>query len=65
MLMQIQVDKPLDVEVVEEQLAELWKQTAGARDPDDEAAVLRARVANLLVFVETDPVLLKSARWPS
>jgi glucose-6-phosphate dehydrogenase assembly protein OpcA len=71
--MQIQVDKTLDVEVVEEQLAELWKQTAGARDSDDEAAVLRARVANLLVFVGTDAVLAEvremlaelTARHPS
>ncbi len=50
-MQQIQVDKTLDVEFVEQQLAELWKETAG--DADDEAAVLRARVANLLVYVPT------------
>jgi glucose-6-phosphate dehydrogenase assembly protein OpcA len=49
--MQIQVEKTLDVEVVERELAELWKQTAGERDTDDDTAVMRARVANLLVFV--------------
>lgn len=48
-MQQIQVEKTLDVEFVEQQLAELWKETAG--DVDDEAAVLRARVANLLVYV--------------
>lgn len=52
--MQIALEKTLDVEVVERQLAELWKQTAGERDADDESAVLRARVANLLVFVAND-----------
>jgi len=48
-MQQIPVPKTLDVEVVERQLAELWKETAG--ESDDDAAVLRARVANLLVFV--------------
>ena len=56
--MQIQIEKTLDVEVVERQLDELWKQTAGERDDDDAAAaVLRARVANLLVFVASDEAL--------
>src|SRR5688572_29123766 len=53
----IQIEKTLDVEVVERQLAELWKQTSDDRETDDEAAVLRARVANLLVFVATDELL--------
>ena len=53
----IQIEKTLDVEVVERQLAELWKQTSGERDTDNEAAVLRARVANLLVFVSTSELL--------
>ncbi|MDQ2975296.1 MAG: glucose-6-phosphate dehydrogenase assembly protein OpcA [Acidobacteriota bacterium] len=56
-MQQIQIGKTLDVEIVERQLAELWKQTAGDRDADDEAAVLRARVANLLVFVPSDSML--------
>lgn len=55
--MQIQLEKTLDVEVVERQLAELWKQTTGERDSDSDAAVLRARVANLLVFVASDALL--------
>jgi glucose-6-phosphate dehydrogenase assembly protein OpcA len=55
--MQIQLGKTLDVEVVERQLAELWKQTEGDRNSDSEAAVLRARVANLLVFVGSDAML--------
>ena len=55
--MQIQLEKTLDVEVVERHLAELWQETA--RDPkaDAETAVLRARVANLLVFVSNDAAL--------
>lgn len=55
--MQIQLEKTLDVEVVERQLAELWQATV--RDPkaDAETAVLRARVANLLVFVANDTAL--------
>jgi glucose-6-phosphate dehydrogenase assembly protein OpcA len=54
--MQIQLEKTLDVEVVEGQLAELWKQIAGETSEDD-VAVMRARVANLLVFVTNDSLL--------
>ena len=53
--MQIQLEKTLDVEVVEGQLAELWQDIAGASE--DDAAVLRARVANLLVFVADGDLL--------
>lgn len=56
--MQIQLGKTLDVEVVERQLAELWQERAHPdADADVETAVLRARVANLLVFVSTDAAL--------
>jgi glucose-6-phosphate dehydrogenase assembly protein OpcA len=55
--MQIELEKTLDVEVVERQLAELWKQTGGDRNADNEFAVLRARVANLLVFVRSEAML--------
>ncbi len=54
-MQQIPVPKTLDVEVVERQLAALWNETAG--ESDDDAAVLRARVANLLVFVTRDSLL--------
>jgi glucose-6-phosphate dehydrogenase assembly protein OpcA len=55
--MQIQLEKTLDVEIVERELAQLW--TESARDPnaDTEAAVLRARVANLLVFISSEVAL--------
>ncbi len=53
----IPIEKTLDVEVVEHQLAELWKDTSGDRETDDDAAVLRARVANLLVFVPSEELL--------
>ena len=55
--MQIQLEKTLDVEVVEGQLAELWKQIAGDSESEDDVAVMRARVANLLVFVTNDSLL--------
>src|SRR3979490_3111558 len=55
--MQIQLGKTLDVEVVERQLAELWKQTGDDRNSDNETAVLRARVANLLVFLRSEAML--------
>jgi glucose-6-phosphate dehydrogenase assembly protein OpcA len=53
----VQIEKTLDVEVVERQLAELWKESSGDRETDDEAVVLRARVANLLVFVPSKELL--------
>jgi len=56
-MQQIQLEKTLDVEVVERQLAELWQQTTGDGSADVDAAVLRARVANLLVFVANDALL--------
>jgi len=59
--MQIQLEKTLDVEVVEGQLAELWKQISGDRSSADDVAVMRARVANLLVFVP-EPRLLDDVR---
>jgi len=49
--MHIHIEKTLDVEVVEGQLAELWQQIAGHGESADDVAVWRARVANLLVFV--------------
>jgi glucose-6-phosphate dehydrogenase assembly protein OpcA len=55
--MQIQLEKTLDVEVVEGQLAELWKQISGGGTSEDDVAVLRARVANLLVFVANAELL--------
>ncbi len=55
--MQIQLEKTLDVEVVERHLAELWQETARDPQADAETAVLRARVANLLVFVSNDAAL--------
>ena len=55
--MQIELGKTLDVEVVERQLAELWQETARDPEADADAVVLRARVANLLVFVSNDAAL--------
>lgn len=55
--MQIQVERILNVEAVERQLAELWKQTSGEVGPEDDFAVLRSRVANLLVCVARESSL--------
>ncbi|MEP6636984.1 MAG: glucose-6-phosphate dehydrogenase assembly protein OpcA [Acidobacteriota bacterium] len=61
--MQIQLEKTLDVEVVEGQLAELWKEMAGGKQiaggdtSVDDVPVLRARVANLLVFLANAELL--------
>lgn len=54
--MQIQLEKTLDVEVVERQLAALWQQITGDGSETD-AVVWRARVANLLVFVTNEALL--------
>jgi glucose-6-phosphate dehydrogenase assembly protein OpcA len=48
---QIQVPKTLDVESIERELAMLWVKTAQNADDQQEGAVLRARVANLMVFI--------------
>lgn len=55
--MQIHLEKTLDVHVVEDQFAELWKKTAGEGESEDDEAVLRARVANLLIYVPTESLL--------
>jgi glucose-6-phosphate dehydrogenase assembly protein OpcA len=56
-MQQIQLGKTLDVEVVEQELAALWQGATAAPSPDDETAVLRARAANLLVFVTNEQAL--------
>lgn len=58
--MQVPLGKTLDVEVVEQQLAQLWRTNSGELRQDEEAAVLRARVANLLVFVANEAALTDS-----
>jgi glucose-6-phosphate dehydrogenase assembly protein OpcA len=55
--MQIHLEKTLDVNVVEDQFAELWKKTAGEGESEDDEAVLRARVANLLIYLTTESLL--------
>lgn len=54
-MQQIPVPQTLDIEVVEKALAELWEGTAGQAHGD--SAVLRARVANLLVYVPHEATL--------
>jgi glucose-6-phosphate dehydrogenase assembly protein OpcA len=67
MMQQIALGKTLDVEIVEQELAALWQGStgearsdellAGELRADDETALLRARAANLLVFVSEDKAL--------
>lgn len=51
---QIQLSKTLDVEHVDSALAELWKRTAGEAPADDDSALLRSHVANLLIFAPAE-----------
>src|SRR6266496_112209 len=50
---QIQVPKTLDVEAIERELATLWVKTSQDVTDQQENAVMRARVANLMIFVPT------------
>ena len=54
---QIRVSATLDVQAVEQELGELWKQNAGETDTEEDGAVMRARVLNLLVYVESEAAL--------
>lgn len=65
-MQQIALGKTLDVQVVEQELDALWQDSTSAarpdpdvadQRPDDETAVLRARAANLLVYVNNDKSL--------
>lgn len=58
---QIHVPKTLDVEAVEHALSELWHKTT--HDPNEsEGAVMRARAANLMVFVTREEALPETKR---
>jgi glucose-6-phosphate dehydrogenase assembly protein OpcA len=52
---QVAVAETLDVQAVERELNRLWMENAGLRD--EETAVMRARVLNLLVYVSSDEAL--------
>lgn len=54
---QIPIAATLDVQAVERELNELWMQSAGASGVDEEGAVLRARVLNLMVYVTSEEML--------
>ena len=56
-LRQIQVPQSLDVDAVERALAELWQETAEGEQIETDEAVMRARVANLMVVVTNDAEL--------
>jgi glucose-6-phosphate dehydrogenase assembly protein OpcA len=50
---QIRVSATLDVQSVEHELGELWKQNTGDTNVEEDGAVMRARVLNLLVYVSS------------
>ena len=56
-LEQIPVPNTLDVEAIERTLADLWKQTAGHHQTVGDDAVLRARAADLMVFLHDESLL--------
>src|SRR4051794_1139079 len=56
-LQQIRVSATLDVQAVEQELDELWKQHTGETNVEENGAVMRARVLNLLVYVASEAAL--------
>ena len=58
----IEFEKTFRVAVVEKRLAELWAETTTQAD-DEEKALLRARVANLLVFLSSEEALSEASEW--
>lgn len=57
---QIQVPKTLDVDAVEQVLAGLWHNTFVEPAESDNDAVMRARTANLMVFLTSDAALAQT-----
>ncbi|HEX8746337.1 MAG TPA: glucose-6-phosphate dehydrogenase assembly protein OpcA [Pyrinomonadaceae bacterium] len=54
----VQLAETLDVQAVERELSRLWMENAGgAGASDEEGALMRARVLNLLVYVATNEAL--------
>jgi glucose-6-phosphate dehydrogenase assembly protein OpcA len=54
---EVRVPETLDVQSVERELSQLWMENAGSAAHDEEGAVMRARVLNLLVYVSSDEAL--------
>ena len=54
---QVPGEATLDVQSVERQLNDLWMQNAGAIDVEDDGAMLRARVLNLMVYLTAETAL--------
>ena len=54
---QIRVSATLDVQGVEHELSELWKENTGEANIEEDGAVMRARVLNLMVYVSVEEAL--------
>ncbi|HYY59355.1 MAG TPA: glucose-6-phosphate dehydrogenase assembly protein OpcA [Pyrinomonadaceae bacterium] len=54
---QIRVPATLDVQSVEHELSQLWKEHTGAGVVEEDGAVMRARVLNLMVYVSGEAAL--------
>src|SRR5215212_9352000 len=60
MAKQVRVAETLDVQAVERELSRLWMENAGgagAQQHEEETALMRARVLNLLVYIASDEAL--------
>lgn len=53
----VRVPETLDVQAVERELNRLWMENAGTEVHDEEGAVMRSRVLNLLVYVSSNEAL--------
>jgi glucose-6-phosphate dehydrogenase assembly protein OpcA len=54
---QIKVSATLDVQSVERELSRLWKEKTGASEEEEDSAVMRARVLNLMVYISLEAAL--------
>lgn len=54
---QIRVSATLDVQSVERELTRLWRESTGASEGEEECAVMRARVLNLMVYISLEEAL--------
>ncbi len=56
---QIPIGAKLDVQAIDDELNHLWMENAGNLNPDEDGAMLRARVLNLLAYVSDEATLAR------
>jgi glucose-6-phosphate dehydrogenase assembly protein OpcA len=62
---QIHVKETLNVQAIEQTLADLWKQTASHPEDTGDEAVLRARAADLMIFLNNESLLAETQQLVS